>query len=138
MIRAIGYLTLAVFFAYGVLFMGNYLPYMLESYSLEDIIVGGKNYSLPKNTTRRLEYLDQLVNMPLVGRFFLEEKVSELISLNKFNESLLWAKKAISDPFTTRSFPIWYHKALAECFLDLYSECESSLTWASVYSSPDS
>ena len=48
-----------------------------------------------------------------------------------------WAKKAISDPISSRSFPIWYHKALAECLLNLFSDCENSLTWASVYASSE-
>jgi hypothetical protein len=44
-----------------------------------------------------------------------------------------WAKKALSDPWNARSFPIWYHKAVSECMLKEFSECENSLTWASYY-----
>ena len=35
MFRVIAYLTLIVCFGYGVLFMGKYLPYMIESYGPE-------------------------------------------------------------------------------------------------------
>jgi hypothetical protein len=61
----------------------------------------------------------------------------ELVSLYQFNESLHWIQKALADPFIMKSFPVWYHKALAECVLMRFSECESSLTWASFYASPE-
>ena len=58
MFRVIAYLTLIVCFGYGVLFMGKYLPYMIESYGPEQLVLYGNQVNLPKNATRRLEYLN--------------------------------------------------------------------------------
>ena len=61
MFKAIGYLTLFLFLAYTALFLTHYLPYMAEDYALQGYNIFGKEINRPKNATRRLEYLNQLV-----------------------------------------------------------------------------
>ena len=61
MFRAIGYLTLFLFLASGLHFLIHYLPYMVESYGPEEILLYGYEAETPKNATRKLEYLNKLV-----------------------------------------------------------------------------
>lgn len=56
-------------------FLSMYLPYLAEDIQTNEIVFGRHPMLLPKNATRRLEYLNGLVEMPLIGRFFMEEKI---------------------------------------------------------------
>ena len=56
-------------------FLSMYLPYLAEDIQTNEIVFGRHPMLLPKNATRRLEYLNGLVEMPLIGRFFIEEKI---------------------------------------------------------------
>lgn len=123
MIKIVAYLTLTVVACLTTAFMTKYLPYAFDSLSTYEISAKGLTIRTPKNSTRRLEYLDDLVEMPIVGSFFMEQKVAELMGLNKFNETIKWAKKALLDPWNSRSFSIWYHKAISECVLKDFHEC---------------
>jgi hypothetical protein len=58
MFKAIAYLTLACFVCFSVAFLAKYLPYVAESYGPVDIYLDGEKLIVPKNTTRRLEYLN--------------------------------------------------------------------------------
>lgn len=76
MFKIVAYCTLAVVAVFTTTFLAAYVPYAVESLEPTELIYEGQELFAPKNATRRLHYLDKLVDMPLVGRFFIAEKVS--------------------------------------------------------------
>lgn len=88
MFKFVAYFTLAVLACFTTAFLSKYLPYAAESFEPLNLLISQNRTITPKNTTRRLQYLNDLVEMPIVGTLFLEEKILELVHLNKFNESL--------------------------------------------------
>jgi hypothetical protein len=71
MFKFFAYCTLAVLACLTTAFLAKYLPYAVESFTPLKIAMNSTGVTVTKNATRRLEYLNELVEMPLVGSFFL-------------------------------------------------------------------
>jgi hypothetical protein len=131
--RLCSLLLAAAFLLAGVLvpFLARYLPYL--HLSLADSL---PSYLLPPphNATTKLALLQELTAFPLLGSFFWEEKIAELVMLSRYNETVQESALAVQNAINQRSFSIWYHKALAECLLKELAACEESLNKASLYS----
>jgi hypothetical protein len=61
MFKAIAYLTLTLLIFYSLAFLAMYLPYIVESYSPTEIHFEGQELVIPKNATRKLQHLNELV-----------------------------------------------------------------------------
>ena len=129
---------LAVLGSYAGLVLYHYVPLLTiemaenaRNASQEDFVmlIGSTN------STKKLDHLTSLTKIPLVGPLFSEQKIVELTRLSQFEEAIAEAWRALESSFNVRSFSIWYHKALSECLLDQYEDCEASLSRASLYAS---
>lgn len=85
MIKVVAYLALAVVACLTTAFLTKYLPYAVSSLEVYDILGKGQIIEPSSNATRRLEYLSDLVEMPIAGSFFMEQHVAELLRLGKLN-----------------------------------------------------
>lgn len=71
MFKAIAYLTLGLLVFFSLTFLALYVPYMFEEQAPVDVYYDGGHLITPQKDTRKLQYLNDLVSMPLIGRFFL-------------------------------------------------------------------
>lgn len=88
MFKLVLFCTITAISYFTALFLYKYLPYAVESFQPGQLVIEDGSVVSGQNSTRRLEYLNELADLPLVGRFFVEQKIFELVSLQKFNESI--------------------------------------------------
>lgn len=70
----------------------------------------------------------------MVGHLFLEEKIAELMKLGRFEDVIEKSGAAIESPLNSRSFSIWYHRALSQCIMKQLDDCEGSLRQLTLFS----
>lgn len=116
-------------------FLYKYLPYYLHDRKADlsaPIIVNA--ISANATTSQRLKHLEELSALPLVGQFFLEDNILELLRLNRLEEAVEKSGSAIESPLNGHSPQIWYYRALSQCLLQQLEDCELSLNRGLLYS----
>lgn len=67
-------------------FLTKYLPYYLHEWNapegIDTILLSSANGTV--KASKRLDYLDELTSLPVVGQLFQEEKIAELMKLGRF------------------------------------------------------
>lgn len=67
--------------------------------------------------------IEHLCEAPVLGQLFMEEALFVQAGEGKWDRVRAIAEVAAQHPLHNGKFSVWYHKALAECFLQHYSEC---------------
>jgi len=71
MLKAVFFVLLGVLLLFTANFLNKYIPYAYEEFKPVEIDLQKLKLFKNSNNTRRLDYLNELVEMPLVGRFFI-------------------------------------------------------------------
>lgn len=70
MLKAVFFVVIGALLWFTGNFLNKYIPYAYEEFKPVEINMQKLKSIKHPNTTRRLDYLNELVEMPLVGRFF--------------------------------------------------------------------
>jgi hypothetical protein len=107
-----------------IFFLYKYVPYYLHDRKADlasPIIVNPLNANA--TSSQRLKHLEELSSLPLVGQFFLEDNILELLRLNRLEEVVEKSGFAVESVLNGHSPQIWYYRALSQCLLKQLEDC---------------
>jgi hypothetical protein len=65
--------------------------------------------------TFQFEKLQALAAYPLLGQFYAERLIKEMVRRKQYEEVLVSSVIALDSIVNRRSYKIWFYKAVAEC-----------------------